>query len=98
MKVELKGSSMELSATTFIITCSQRPEVIWHGKTEEDATQLIRRITEIKEFHPNGLTTILKNSSTSYTQLTPEQLSLHPYVLRDTQVTHNSAFVTSFNR
>jgi len=98
MKVELKGSSMELSATTFIITCSQRPEVIWHGKTEEDVTQLIRRITEIKEFHRNGLMTVLKDTSTSYVQMTPQELSLHPYVLRDTITTNTSAFVTSYSR
>ena len=98
MKVELKGSSMELSATTFIITCSQRPEVIWHGKTEEDVTQLIRRISEIKEFHRDGTTTTLKDSSTSYVPLTPQELSLHPYVLRDTNVLQNGVFVNTFNR
>lgn len=98
MKVEMKGSSMELSATTFIITCCQRPEVIWHGKTEEDVTQLIRRITNIKEFHRNGTTTILKDSAISYVQLTPQELSVHPYVIRDVTVTPTSAFLTSYNR
>lgn len=97
MKIEMKGSSMELSAMTFIITCSQRPEVIWHGKTEEDVSQLIRRITEIKEFKRDGSTTILKNSSTPYISLTAEELSLHPYILRGVTTTASSARVNTFN-
>lgn len=97
MKVEMKGSTMELSATSFIITCSQRPEVIWHGKTEEDVTQLIRRITEIKEFHRDGTTTILKDSTTPYLQLTGDALALHPYVMRDNRIMNGNAYATTFN-
>lgn len=66
MKVEMKGSSIDLSATTFIITTCQRPEVLWNGKTEEQVNQLIRRITEIVEYNPDGTQTIWKNSSIPY--------------------------------
>lgn len=97
MKVEMKGSSMELSATTFIITCCERPEVVWHGKTEENVSQLLRRITEIIMFHPNGTTTVLKDSSISYVPLTPQELGLHPYVLKDSITGHNYAAASTFN-
>lgn len=66
MKVEFKGGSTELQATTFIITTCERPELLWQGKTDEMIDQLIRRLSEIKQFHPDGTQTTLKNSAISY--------------------------------
>lgn len=98
MKVELKGSSQELCATTFVITCCARPEVIWHGKTEENVHQLLRRITEIVEFGTDGRTTILKDSLTTYVPLTNTELSIHPYVMRDSvNINGRGNFVNTFN-
>lgn len=75
MKVEYKGGSTELQATTFVITTCERPELLWNGKTDEMIDQLIRRLTEIRQFHPDGTTTILKNSTTTYVK-TPTDGSL----------------------
>ena len=66
MKVEFKGGSTELQATTFVITTCERPELLWQDKTSEKIDQLIRRITEIRQFHPDTTTTVLKNSTTTY--------------------------------
>lgn len=74
MKVEFKGGSTELQATTFVITTCERPEHLWQGKTTEQIDQLIRRITEIKML--NGTTTeILKDSVTSYVKAPPKELA-----------------------
>lgn len=82
MKVEFKGGSTELQATTFIITTCERPELIWQGKTDEMIDQLLRRLSEIKQFNPDGTTTILKDSVTCYVKApVPE-----------------SSFVSTFNR
>lgn len=75
MKVEFKGGSTELQATTFVITTCERPETIWNGKTNEMIDQLIRRLTEIRQFHPDGTTTILKDTGTCYVK-TPTDGSL----------------------
>lgn len=88
MKVEMKGSSVDLSATTFVITTCQRPEVLWHGKTEEQIGQLLRRLTEIVEFLP-GETKVWKNSLTSYTPLTAEEIA---------RLTCNDSFVSTFRK
>lgn len=66
MKVEFKGGSTELQATTFVITTCERPELLWQGKTDEMIDQLLRRLTEITHFLPNGTTVNLKDSATSY--------------------------------
>lgn len=76
MKVEMKGSSVDLAATTFVITTCQRPEVLWHGKTEEQIGQLLRRITEIVEFQPDGTTLLLKSSSICYVPLEPQDIMI----------------------
>lgn len=54
MRIQMKGSSCELSATHFVISTTQRPEVLWHGRTEEALNQLLRRITHIVEFKLEG--------------------------------------------
>ena len=76
MKVEFKGGSTELQATTFVITTCDRPEHLWQGKTDEMIDQLIRRITEIKMLNPNGETTILKDSVTCYSKAPPKEGSI----------------------
>lgn len=68
-RVQMKGSSCELSATCFVITTSSRPEVLWHGRTEEALNQLLRRITNIEEFKEDGSSVILKDSSIDYVML-----------------------------
>lgn len=66
MMVEFKGGSCHLTATTFVITTTSRPEVIWAGRTEEALGQLLRRISEITEFRPDGSRICLKDSTTPY--------------------------------
>lgn len=66
MKVEFKGGSTELQATTFVITTCERPELLWQGKTTEMIDQLIRRLTEIRQFNADATTTVLKNSAITY--------------------------------
>lgn len=66
MKVEYKGGTSELQARTFVITTCERPELLWQDKTTEKIDQLIRRITEIRQFKTDGTTTILKDSATTY--------------------------------
>lgn len=52
-RVETKGSTRQLQATTFIITCPMSPdELCWPG---EDIQQLKRRINYIRKFYPPTL-------------------------------------------
>lgn len=78
MRVEMKGSSTDLSATTFVITTCQRPEILWHGKTEEQIDQLLRRLTEIVEFRTDGTQVPLKNSTIPYVKQIPEDVMVNP--------------------
>lgn len=48
--VEVKGSSQQLRATQIIITSPLRPEAVYKGRSSEDINQLLRRITEIRDF------------------------------------------------
>jgi len=73
MRVQLKGSSTELSATSFVVTTTDRPEVMWHGRTEEALEQLLRRITHIEEIQMNH-TIIHKSPEIPYIRLTREEL------------------------
>lgn len=66
MRVQVKGSSVELSAKRFVFTTPKRPEVIWEGRTEEALNQLLRRITDIEEFHADGTTTVWKSATVPY--------------------------------
>lgn len=47
-KVECKGGSRQIQATTFYITCCHPPEKVY--QTEEDVQQLVRRLSIITEF------------------------------------------------
>ncbi len=51
--VETKGGSRQLLAKKIIITCPTRPERCYPG-CGENMSQLMRRITEIREFAPPG--------------------------------------------
>jgi len=71
MRVQIKGSSSELSATKFVFTTTTRPEVLWAGRTEEAMNQLLRRITEIIEFKTDGSTVVLKDALVTYVPSLP---------------------------
>lgn len=75
MRVEMKGGSTELSATRFVITSSQRPEVLWGGRTEEALGQLLRRISSVTSFSQDGTMTCLKSPTVPYI---PEPLFTAP--------------------
>ncbi len=66
MRVEMKGSTIALSATTFIITAPYRPEEMWNYKTEEAIAQLLRRISSIMFFRPDGSKQCLKSDEIVY--------------------------------
>lgn len=74
VSVEAKGTSFPLSATVFVITTVQRPEVMWHKQTEENLFQLIRRCTDIVEFTPEGEQIVRKSDDVVYDQLTPTEV------------------------
>ena len=76
LRVPVKGSSIELSATVFVLTCPSRPEVMYHRQTEENVNQLLRRITSIVEFSTTGEQTILKDGDTPYLAKTKEELDV----------------------
>jgi len=85
MMVEFKGGSVNLAATTFVITTPLRPEVTWSLRTEEALGQLLRRISSILEFHGDGSQTVWKSN-------TPPTVD---YVI----VPHErNPFVSTFNR
>jgi len=75
MRVQVKGSSCELSATTFVITTTSRPEVIWSGRTSEALNQLLRRISNIVQFAADGGETVLKGGGVDYVPLSPPPLA-----------------------
>lgn len=49
-RVETKGGSRQLLATTIIITCPWSPSVLYKGRSDEDIGQLKRRIDSVKLF------------------------------------------------
>lgn len=71
MIVEIKGGTMPLAASTWVITAPSRPEVMWRYRTEEAINQLLRRITSISQFSTVGSITSLKDSTTTYV---PEEI------------------------
>jgi hypothetical protein len=74
MRVQVKGSSCELSATTFVITTTSRPEIMWAGRTSEALNQLLRRISNIVEFAVDGGETVWKGGGVDYAPLSPPPL------------------------
>lgn len=79
MRVEVKGDSMPLSTTHFVITTTKRPEIIWQGRTEEALNQLLRRLTIIKEYTPEGVT-VLKDATTVYVAVEPAPVADNFYL------------------
>lgn len=75
MRVETKGGSAPLTATRFIITTTGRPEVLWATRTEEDLGQLLRRLSSIVEFLPNGERRVLKDAQTPYQRTHPPAIA-----------------------
>jgi len=53
-RVEMKGASVQFKSTTIIITTPKDPRSTWEGRSEEDLEQLLRRITEVREFKAPG--------------------------------------------
>ena len=64
LRVEVKGGSRQLWATTIWVTSPYNPEGMWAGKTQEDIYQLERRCHNIVEFLPE---TSLEAETTRYT-------------------------------
>lgn len=76
MIVEVKGDTVRMNATTFVITAPQRPEVMWFLNTEEAVGQLLRRISEIWEFtSEDDPPTVMKNSSITYIPNSVERMN-----------------------
>lgn len=53
--VEVKGGSRELVATHMWITCPHPPTTAYYDRTTEDLQQLLRRISEIRQFMPESV-------------------------------------------
>lgn len=66
LRVEVKGGTVPLNATTFVFTAPSRPEVMWSLRTEEALQQLIRRISSITHYKEDGSTTCLKGPEVTY--------------------------------
>jgi len=47
---EIKGGSIPITAKRFIVTSPYAPEDLYKGRTDEDIAQLLRRITEVRNF------------------------------------------------
>ena len=54
-RIEVKGSSRQLLAEHIIITCPKRPEFAYNNRSDEDITQLIRRITKTIEISEQSI-------------------------------------------
>lgn len=57
VRVEVKGGSRQLTATTMVITSCHPPWSVYKGvgnAEREDVDQLLRRISEVREFTKNG--------------------------------------------
>ena len=49
-RIECKGSSRQMLAKTIVITTPKSPEETWKNRTDEDLTQLMRRIDKVLFF------------------------------------------------
>jgi len=49
-RCEVKGGSVQLLAKVIVITCPWAPDVLYQSRTAEDLGQLMRRITEVRQF------------------------------------------------
>lgn len=74
LMVETKNAEhFHLQATTFVVTTTDRPEVLYHRKTGENLYQLIRRISLIEEYTKDGKK-ILKDKDTDYVMLERDEI------------------------
>lgn len=87
-KVECKGGSRELMAEVIIITCPFRPEELYEGRTEEDISQVTRRITEIRHFVGSPQLININNGGT-------EQKSAGNTIAADVLINNSSAIINS---
>jgi len=55
LMVESKGGYIHFNSKIIVVTCPKPPDVIWSQRTEEDMSQLMRRIEEVKEFNIRNL-------------------------------------------
>jgi len=55
VRIENKGGSRQLQATTIIVTCPYTPQKLFHKRLDEDVNQLVRRIATIKLFGDHEL-------------------------------------------
>jgi hypothetical protein len=46
----VKGTFIHFRAKLIIVTAPQAPDVMWSHRTAEDLGQLMRRITEVRNF------------------------------------------------
>lgn len=54
-RVQVKGGSTWLAATTIIFTSPHEPSFTFRDRWDEHSAQILRRITEIREFHAPGV-------------------------------------------
>lgn len=52
LMLNVKGSFIQFNAKLIIVTAPQPPDVMWGHRTTEDVGQLMRRITEVRNFGP----------------------------------------------
>lgn len=52
LQLPIKGGFRSCRATKIFITTPKSPQDTWTSRTEEDLAQLLRRITEVREFQP----------------------------------------------
>ena len=50
LRLNVKGATVEFVAKRIFVTAPQKPQDMWAHRTEEDLGQLMRRITEVKNF------------------------------------------------
>ena len=62
MRVEFKGGSCEFVAKTIYVTAPNSPEFMWAGRTEEDLSQLLRRIEVVRKYSVDGSFEEVKNT------------------------------------
>jgi len=50
LQIQFKGGTCQFVAKRIFVTCPKGPRDVWSGRTEEDISQLMRRIKEVKHF------------------------------------------------
>lgn len=89
MIVEIKGGTVPLAGTTWVITAPARPEVLWRYRTEEAINQLLRRITSILQYSTDGSRVCLKSCDVVYV---PEEIDRSPEAIANSFNAPNNRF------